>query len=161
MEATTIVAPNKPRILVLGYGNPAREDDGLGPMVVAEIERLALPNVAIYDNYQLVVEDAFDIAEADIVWFVDAARSGPEPFEIRALVPASEISLTSHSVTPEVLLALAQRYYGKAPIAYLMGIRGYAFEFAEGLSEQAKGNLQQALPHLINAIQDIPTTTAI
>jgi hydrogenase maturation protease len=142
------------RILVLGYGNPAREDDGLGPAVVAEIERLALPGVVTCDNYQLVVEDAFDIAESDVVWFVDAARTGAEPFEIRPLSPASEISLTSHMVTPDVLLALAERYCGKAPEAHLMGIRGYTFEFAEGMSERACANLRQAVAHLIEAIRE-------
>jgi hydrogenase maturation protease len=149
----TAIQRRQCRILVLGYGNPAREDDGLGPAAAAEIERLALPSIVTYDNYQLVVEDAFDIAESDIVWFVDAARTGPEPFEIRSLSPATEISLTSHMVAPDVLLALAERHCGKAPKAYLMGIRGYTFEFAEGLSEQAHTNLRQAVAHLIDAIR--------
>jgi hydrogenase maturation protease len=29
------------RVLVLGYGNPGRQDDGLGPAAVAEIEKMA------------------------------------------------------------------------------------------------------------------------
>ena len=146
--------PKHPRILVLGYGNPGREDDGLGPAVAAEIERRALPGVVTGNNYQLVVEDAVDVAEADIVWFVDAARIGCEPFEAKPLAPAQNISVSSHAVSPEVILTLAQRYYEKTPQAYLMGIRGYNFEFAEGLSAPAQANLRAALDHLTAAIRN-------
>jgi hydrogenase maturation protease len=134
-----------PRILVLGYGNPGREDDGLGPAAAAAIEQLALDHVTTADNYQLVIEDAIDVAEADAVWFVDAARTGAEPYEFRRIAPASGIAFDSHSVKPEVVLALAAKYCGKAPEAYLMGIRGYQFEFREGLTDRARGNLQAAV----------------
>ncbi len=138
-------ADGKPRVLVLGYGNPGREDDGLGPAAAAAIERLGLGHVTVCDNYQLVIEDAVDVAEADVVWFVDAARAGPEPYEVRRISPAGDIAFNSHSVRPEVVLALAGEYCGRAPEAYLMGIRGYEFEFREGLTDRAHGNLQQAV----------------
>jgi len=86
-----------------------------------------------------------DVAEADVVWFVDAARAGPEPYEFRRISPAGDIAFNSHSVKPEVVLALAGEYCGRAPEAYLMGIRGYEFEFREGLTDRAHGNLQQAV----------------
>ncbi len=85
------------RVLVLGYGNPGRQDDGLGPAAAAEIEKLDWPGVTVCDNYQLVIEDAIDIAEHDVVWFVDAARTGAEPYEVRALSPAFDIAFTSSS----------------------------------------------------------------
>ena len=33
------------RVLVIGYGNPGRWDDGLGPALAAELGGLGLPNV--------------------------------------------------------------------------------------------------------------------
>jgi hydrogenase maturation protease len=141
----TAAAGDKPRVLVLGYGNPGREDDGLGPAAAAAIERLGLSHVTVSDNYQLVIEDAVDVAKASVVWFVDAARAGPEPYEIRRISPAGDIAFNSHSVKPEVVLALAREYCGRAPEAYLVGIRGYEFEFREGLTDRAYGNLQQAV----------------
>ncbi len=83
------------RVLLLGYGNPGRQDDGLGPAAAAEIEKLEWPGVTVCDNYQLVVEDAIEIAEHDVVWFVDAARTGAEPYEVRALSPAFDVAFTS------------------------------------------------------------------
>jgi hydrogenase maturation protease len=144
-----------PRILVLGYGNPGRQDDGLGPAVAAGIEALGWPGVTVCDNYQLVIEDAVDIAEHDVVWFVDAARAGAEPFELRPLSPAFEIGFTSHLVKPEVLLAIAGQYYGKMPEAYLLGIRGYEFEFLEGLTDRARSNLAEALALLRDRIANL------
>jgi len=148
--------PASPRVLVLGYGNPGRQDDGLGPAAAAEIEKLGLPGVTSRDNYQLVIEDSVEIAAHDIVWFVDAARTGAEPYEVRALSPALDIAFTSHLVKPEVLLAIAKQYYGKSPEAYLLGIRGYEFEFLEGLSDRARDNLAQAMVLIRDQLGAVP-----
>ena len=51
------------RVLVLGYGNPGREDDGLGPAFAAEIGQLGRQNVTIVNNYQLMIEDALAVAK--------------------------------------------------------------------------------------------------
>jgi hydrogenase maturation protease len=139
------LAVGAPRVLVLGYGNPGRQDDGLGPALAAEIEVLGWPGVTVCDNYQLVIEDAVDIAEHDVVWFVDAARDGCEPCEARRLSPAFDVTFSSHLVKPETLLAIAEQYYGKSPEAWLLGIRGYEFEFLEGLTDRASSNLAVAL----------------
>jgi hydrogenase maturation protease len=142
-------------VLVLGYGNPGRQDDGLGPAAVAEIEKLAWPDVTAQENYQLVIEDAADIAEHDVVWFIDAARGGPEPYEIRKLFPRPEFAFTSHLLKPETLLAIAELYYASSPEAYLLGIRGYEFEFLEGLTERAKANLILAIAAMRQRIGNV------
>jgi hypothetical protein len=82
---------------------------------------------------------------SDVVWFVDADKTGPAPYQIRQLLPADDIAFTSHLVKPEVILALAETYYGKTPEAYLLGIRGYRFEFREGLTGRASENLRGAV----------------
>jgi hydrogenase maturation protease len=74
-----------PRIFVMGYGNPGRQDDGLGPAAAAEIDLLGWPNIKTQDNYQLNIEDAIDVAEHDIVWFVDASKSGTLPYTVQDL----------------------------------------------------------------------------
>ena len=148
-----------PRVLVLGCGNPGRQDDGLGPAAAAEIGKLDWPGVTACDNYQLVIEDALEVAEHDVVWFLDAARSGAEPYEVRTLSAASDIAFTSHLVKPEALLAIAHQYYGKSPKSYLVGIRGYEFEFLEGLTDRASGNLAQAVALIrrrISILMELP-----
>ena len=143
------------RVLVLGFGNPGRQDDGLGPAVAAEIEKLDWPGVTARDNYQLVLEDALEIAENDVVWFVDAARDGAEPFGIQPLSSAPNIAFTSHLLRAEVLLAICQNYFERAPQAFQVGIRGYDFEFQEGLTEGAQRNLLEAVKFIQSSIGDM------
>ena len=135
----------EPRVLVLGFGNPGRQDDGLGPAVAAEIEALGWSNVTAHENYQLNIEDALDAAEHDVVWFVDAARTGPSPFMIEAVSPSATLDFTSHLVRPEAILAMALQYYGARPRAFLLGIRGFEFEFVEALTPAAADNLWLAV----------------
>ncbi len=139
------LAIQPPRILVIGYGNPGRQDDGLGPAAAAEIEKLDWPNVTTMDNYQLAIEDAIQIAAHDVVWFIDATREGDAPCALHRLSPAFDISFTSHLLKPETLLAITGQQFGKVPEAHLVGIRGYEFDFLEGLSERANGNLALAV----------------
>jgi hydrogenase maturation protease len=143
------------RILILGYGNPGRQDDGLGPAAVSEIESMGLPNLTAFDNYQLNIEDAMDVATHDIVWFIDAAKSGASPYSVRSVSPSSTIEFTSHIVRPEVILAIARQCYGGSPQAFLLAIRGYEFEFTEALTAGARDNLDAALVMLTDRIRTL------
>jgi hydrogenase maturation protease len=155
MSLSEPIAPacGEPRILVLGYGNPGRQDDGLGPALAARIDELGWPNITSYDNYQLTIEDALEVAEHDIVWFVDAAKAGPSPYSVRDLSAASSIEFTSHIVSPEAVLAIACQYFGKSPTAFLLAVRGYQFEFVEELTSGAVDNLRAALAMLTGLIR--------
>jgi len=143
--AASAIAPQAPRILVIGYGNPGRQDDGLGPAAANAIEGLDWPNLSTIDNYQLAIEDAIDIAGHDVIWFVDASCVSGMPCAIRRLSPAFDISFTSHLLKPETLLAITAQQFGMSPKAYLVSIRGYDFDFYEGLSGRAAGNLAIAV----------------
>jgi hydrogenase maturation protease len=141
-----------PRILVLGYGNPGRQDDGLGPAAAGALGRLGWDHVTIVDDYQLNIEDALEVAAHDIVWFVDASRTGDAPFSVAELVPNPAMEFTSHLLRPAALLAIAQRYCKRAPPAFLLGIRGYEFAFIETLTEGAQENLRAAMAMLTSRI---------
>ncbi|MCZ7652285.1 MAG: hydrogenase maturation protease [Thermoanaerobaculia bacterium] len=133
--------------LVLGWGNPSRGDDGLGPAFADGVAALALPEVEAESPYQLEVEYAAEVARYARVLFVDADRAGPAPFRIERLAPAAAApSFSSHSVAPGAVLALARDLFGALPEAWLLGIRGYEFDdFREELSAEARANLEAAL----------------
>jgi len=142
-------------ILVIGFGNPGRLDDGLGPALAARIETLGLPNVTVDSDYQLTVEDAAEAARHDVVIFADADVGGPEPFYVRRLSPSGgTLSFSTHSVTPAAVLTLARELFRSEPQGFLMGIRGYEFnEFGERLSERAMENLEAAATSLAAALE--------
>jgi hydrogenase maturation protease len=146
------------KILVYGFGNPARGDDGLGPALAAAMDGLALPGVEVDANYQLTVEDAAEIAEYAAVVFVDAAAVGPAPFwfsriDDASIGSASVLGWSSHSVSPTQVVSLARDLFHSQAPAYLLAIRGYAFgELEETLSPGAQANLTEAVRFVRKAL---------
>ena len=141
-----------PKILVLGYGNPGRQDDGLGPAVAGAIGRMGFCGLTAVDDYQLNIENALDIASHDLVWFVDAAKTGEAPFSVQDVLPSPTSEFTSHLLRPAALLAIARLYCHRAPPALLLAIRGYEFEFVEALTPGGEINLRAALAMLTASI---------
>jgi len=138
------------RIYVLGYGNPGRLDDGLGPAFAERIAALNIPGITTDANYQLNVEDAATLAEFDLILFADASVDAPEPFSLQPLKPAyTGVGFSSHSLSAGALLGMMGELFDARPAAFLLGIRGYVFnEFGERLSAEATANLEAAVTHL-------------
>jgi hydrogenase maturation protease len=145
----TQAAPRK--ILLIGYGNPAREDDGLGPAAASRIEKLEISGITVEADYQLTVEDAAAVARHDAVIFIDASTDGKEPFSFRRLPPRRQESFSSHSVAPESVLAMAKDFFNVETQGYMLGIRGYSFSmFKEEMTEKALENLAKAIDFLVS-----------
>ena len=134
-------------ILVIGYGNPGRLDDGLGPAFAGQVQALNLPGVSVESNYQLNIEDAELVSTFDLVVFADASVDADEPFAFGPMDPKPPVvGFSSHSITAESLLGLAGELFDAAPPAFAMAIRGYDFnEFGETISDAAAGNLAGAV----------------
>ena len=142
------------RILLIGYGNPAREDDGLGPAAAMALENLSIDGLTVDADYQLTVTDAATVAEFDVVIFVDAAVEGIEPFSFGRLAPRSQSSFSSHSISPEAVLALAEELFGAKKEAYMLAIKGYSFAmFKEKMTLEASANLAKAVQFLAATIE--------
>ena len=152
-------------ILLIGFGNPGRLDDGLGPAFAEAATRLAdngllgdrlLGNrLTVESCYQLAVEHAAQVANFDVVIFADADVRCPEPYRFERLQPCTEAAFTTHHVEPATLLGLARDLFGATPDGYLLGIRGYEFnDFGERLSPRAQNNLAAAEQLLISQLQN-------
>jgi hydrogenase maturation protease len=142
------------KVLFIGYGNPGRQDDGLGPACAERIEARGLPGVKVDASYQLSVEDSAEVARHDCVVFADASVSGPEPFSFGPVAPSADMSFTSHSVSPGTVLAMARSLFKSRVQGFVLGIRGYQFDaFGEALSEGAQRNLQAAVRFLEETIR--------
>ena len=134
-----------PRVLIIGYGNPGRLDDGLGPALAAEAEAWGLPGLTVDAAYSLGPEDAELVSRHDVAIFVDAAARGREPFGLSSVLPRTGLAFSSHSLGPEEVMGLAHELFASRARGYLLGVRGYAFDdFGEGLSPGARQNLRAA-----------------
>jgi len=139
LDAPAGVAPR----LVIAIGNPSRGDDALGPLLAERLEALRMPGVEVLTDYQLQIEYALDLHGREEVIFVDASVKGEAPFTFEAIAPGGDASVTTHALSPQALLAGFAKLTGEAPPrAYVLAVRGQAFELGEGLSAQALANLE-------------------
>ena len=146
--------PPARRVLVIGFGNPARGDDAIGPAVAREIEKLGLEGVTVDSDYQLTVEDSAEAAGHDTVVFVDAAVEGREPFSFTRVEPVRQESFSSHSVSPQAVMGLAEDLFGAETTAYMLAVRGYSFEmFREEMTPEAGENMRAALEFLQSVLR--------
>ncbi len=147
-------------VLLIGYGNPLREDDGIGWRLVEELvngqwpmgnHQSSLVNPQFMAVHQLLPELAEPISQADLVIFVDAAVAG-EPGEIRRmdLSPVAERpGAFSHQVGPAGLLESARVLYGRYPPATLFTVTVAQMGYGEQLSPAVAA----ALPQLLHQIE--------
>jgi hydrogenase maturation protease len=109
-------------LLVIGYGNTLRRDDGVGPKVAEVVAELALPGVRTLDCPLLTPELAEAVSQARAVIFVDAAVDAPREVQKRTLAPAGSSQVMAHAASPATVLALARDVFGHAPEAWLITI---------------------------------------
>ena len=156
----------KPPLLFLGWGNPSRGDDAIGPLLCDRLAE-ALGDVShceVQQDFQLQIEDAMDIEGRALVIFIDASVSAPAPFDFRAAVPRADGSVTTHAMSPEAVLATTREILGDAPPAFVMAVRGEAFGLGEPMSSAARGNLEaawQALVRIASADDAMATCQAL
>jgi hydrogenase maturation protease len=95
-------------LLVVGYGNDLRCDDGAGRHVADAIEEMELPGVMVRSVAQLTPELALDIAGRDCVVFVDASVD-TEALTHTAVAPGSGPGgVMTHHGDPSHLLSLVE-----------------------------------------------------
>lgn len=147
------------QILIYGYGNPGREDDGLGYELVKRLEDWSLKTgfqgLAFDSNYQLNIEDADAIADKDLVIFADASTEEIEDFILTEVTGEIDVTFTTHAASPGYIVKLCGEIFNKFPKVYLLHIKGYQWEFREGLSARAESNLDKAFDFIKKFLLDL------
>lgn len=126
-------------LLIIGYGNSLRRDDGAGLVLarrLAEHWQAQGRAIRLLLSHQLTPEMAVDLAEEDVdgVLFVDASV---EPRTEVQLLPVSDEQSTSgsgHHVGATTLLAYAEQLFGHRPTAWLLPVPAVDLTHGEGLS---------------------------
>ncbi len=144
-RGATETAAKTARVVVLGWGNESRGDDGLGPALLRRIEALGLAHVTAIEDFQLQLEHALDLKGADLALFLDASVSAAAPFAFTETGPRLGLTHTSHAMAPEAVLDVFTRVMGETPPpAFVLGVRGNAFELGTDLGAAAAANLEAA-----------------
>lgn len=142
-----------PRVVLIGVGNPYRRDDGIGPALVAEIDKIQPAGVtlAVADGEPTGLIELW--SGADLAVVVDAVRCDPAtPGRIHRSTldgpwPVSAAASTHGLGIPEAL-RLAQAL-GRAPRRLVV----YAMEAADvGLGLGLSPTVAASLPELTRAV---------
>lgn len=135
--------------MVYGFGNPGRQDDGVGTELVKELEvwvhEKRLEGIVFDSNYQLNIEDAEVISRFENVVFVDASTRDIPDILLVPVTGEMDMSFTTHAASPGYIVKLCGELFGKFPEVHLLHIKGYQWDFQEGLSPGARINLAKAL----------------
>src|SRR4051794_8195102 len=99
--------------LVIGYGNPLRHDDGLGPVIAARFQKRQLPLVHTIIAHQLFPEFCEAIAKSAIVVFVDAAVDLRRAVEVRRIHASNRVKVEAHLSEPASLLSMTSYLFGQ------------------------------------------------
>jgi hydrogenase maturation protease len=162
-------------VLIIGYGNPDREDDGVAWHVIQRLsQRLGRdeldPDSGGLDQLgqspdllfvlQLTPELADLVAEYDRVCFVDAHTGDyPEALRIDRIDAEFQASPFTHHMTPQTCLVLAETLYGHAPEGTVVSVRGYQFGFFHRLSPKTDALADEAVQGILDWLGPVASSS--
>ena len=143
------------RVLIIGYGNPLRSDDGLGWHAAVQLFRSsASHDVEELPCHQLTPDLAEVVSHADTVLFLDSTHEGsPGEFRCTEIKPIEGSPSFTHHLSPQGVLGMAATLYGVVPHAWLLTICGRNFEPGETLSAEVAGRI----PDLKARVREVAT----
>jgi Ni,Fe-hydrogenase maturation factor len=133
-------------LLVIGYDNNTRRQDGTGPRVAGAIEAMGLPGVRVVVQQALMAELAGVITEASEVVFIDTAPGPQREVEMHKVEAATEAPPGSAAPNPSSLLAQARKIFGYTPPGWILSVPAEQMNFGDGLQaalEQVLGLARQ------------------
>jgi hydrogenase maturation protease len=144
---------NGERVLVVGYGNSLRGDDGIGWHAAGQMAgdpRLA--GAEVLARHQLTPELATEVSRASLVVLVDASVDGGAPgsVSVRCIQPRGDPPplAWSHHLDPAALAGLAGALYETAPPMVVVSVAGASLAVGDRLSPA----LQRALPRVVETV---------
>ncbi len=138
-------------VLVIGYGNDLRCDDGVGRWVADQIAALELPNVEVRSIMQLTPELALEIVDRRLVVFVDASV-GAATVSIRAVEPEPDATVMTHHGDPASLLAFGSMLGAAPERTMLVSIPAPDLGIGYGLSPRAAAAARDALDRILTPV---------
>jgi hydrogenase maturation protease len=143
------------RTLILGLGNPLRRDDGLGPRIVAELERLELPqSVSAIDGGIGGLGLLHYLEEWERVLVVDVAELGLQPGRYVRFTPREArlretgAGFSVHDAGLGQAIDLGMALGRQLAEIVIYGLQPATMDWGQGLSPA----VEAAVPDLVQAV---------
>jgi hydrogenase maturation protease len=151
---------DQPGVVVIGVGNPYRNDDSAGLVAARRLRELALPAVQVFEHESEGVALIELLAGAAAAILIDAASSGGTAGTIQRIdartgpVPAQMFRHSTHAFDIAGAIELA-RALNQLPLRVVVfGIEGANFEAGTELSGEVEAALPVLVARVIQQIQD-------
>jgi len=134
---------------IIGYGNPQRRDDGIGPYIVNRLQPLFKhrKDVHLLALHQLEPDIIDTLKTADTLVFIDASvealTEGRDWVEVQPEL--NTMPFLIHHVAPAFISGLLQCLYHRHPEAWMVSVEGTDFGFGNGLSSDARKRAEQVI----------------
>lgn len=152
MKSAATEAP----VLVIGYGNTLRRDDGAGCAAARRLARRLPKKIAtVIAVHQLLPELAEPLSRAKFAVFIDAdAKLPPGSLRRRSLrIPTnSPAKSIAHHQSAHGILRLARDLYGRRPRALLFSVGGQDFSFGSRLSPAVRLALRPLSQDVVQSV---------
>jgi len=152
------------KTLICGLGNKLKRDDGIGPYVIEELGKQALPaNISLADFGTSGFKCALEIGKYDKVIFIDAIKAGKQPGEIHKITPNKEDLLDSPSLSSfavslhesdlERILATATLIENYPKEVVIIGCEPKDISFGLTLSEEVSKAIGKIITLVLKEVQ--------
>lgn len=144
-------------VIVVGYGNTLRTDDGFGPIVAERLSSsISDARVRVMVRQLLTVELVADLESVALGILIDASTDGiPGVLGVREIVPeVTEIGALGHDLSPAALIGLTQQFSGRAPKCILYSAVPESMELGEGLSAGVARLADRAVESIAERLRD-------
>ncbi len=145
--AANLKSMNK-SILLIGYGNDLRSDDGVGQKIAHTVKYWNVPHLTTLAVHQLTPELASGLAEVDFAIFVDANYQETSEVKVAKVEISDNMMIFTHKSGPETLLSLAENLYHHHPETWLVKIPAVNFDIGDRFSSLTENAMNEALEEI-------------
>lgn len=146
--------PPKNTTIIIGVGNTLRRDDGIGPIIIKELEKLNLTNVDLLDGGTdgLTLLDYLPNYSQAII--IDAVNMGLPPATVKVFTPEEvrvnikSDALSTHGFGLAEVITLKEQLDIKTKLI-IVGIEPVDISFGENLSAEIQAKIPEIRGHIL------------
>ena len=143
------------KVLVIGYGNTTRSDDGAGVRVAEHLAGEKVPGMDVRVMQQLHIDLVEDLRGYDTAFFIDASEN-VQGVSLERIQGSGAAGIhSSHHLGPGVLASLGESLYQQKPDFYVCQIAAENFDFGEALSSRTETLVPEAARCIKDKIREI------
>ncbi len=147
-----------PSLTVFAWGNTARGDDAIGPILAERLRAMEVPGLRVIEDHQLNIEHVTDMTSDSATLFIDASLEIEEGFRLERIGPSKDGNFSTHAISPQALLNVYEQTMKKpAPDAWLLHVAARDFGLGEELGEVATRAIDEADRFLNSLFTDTST----